>query len=107
MTFTRTRLSEARQRCEAATRHIFSEPLVNPAGWRYRELGNGATIAEYQAHHKADVDFDVNARTDLPDALDMLERAANVLDRLATGDYDDLCGCARCAARRWVEEYRG
>lgn len=78
MTFTKQRLTEARQQCETAK----------------------SVMGDYVGFYRQCAD-------DLPDALDMLERAAKVLDRLATGDYDDLYGCARCAARRWVEEHKG
>ena len=88
-------IAAAKKRCEAATDGWeIGQERGNPP---YQIVSHGAVVADFGAGWK-DIFFAVNARTDLPAALEALEEAQGKLAMLTEAgvtDYSKLTGANR------------
>lgn len=103
-------LEEAKKRCEEATQGPWE---MFRSGFICREedgsciccpgcsncSGNDAEVS------KPDMDFIANARTDLPRALELLERARELIE--TSGTYDVESDVYQTRARKWLSEVEG
>ena len=103
---TKQRASEASERCEAATPGPW-EKIITEYSWAPNaDVGRSINSAEgrivgdratpkfaHRPEQQANFEFISHARADLPDALDMLERAMKTLKTFLNRDHDEgTCG---------------